>query len=202
MKFPLFASFLVFIIWFSINLARVNQREAVSKQSFWDKERRANNTRRQPLDDLPYIEIPLEGLSMHLLPEDERASEYKDVFRSLSESKIVNFTGITNTDLKLKYGAPNIDLLTRYDQNFTTLARTLHQWGSYLYEKGYQQEACQVLEYAVSIGSDVSGSYKLLCTIYRENNTPEKIQALYPAAESLNSLMKNTIVRILQEAEI
>lgn len=201
MKFPVFASFLIFIIWLSLNLARSNRRDEASKQSFWEKERLANSTRRKPLDDLPYIKIPLDSLSMHLLPEDEQASEYKEIFRSLNESKIVNFTGITNTDLKLQYGAPNIDLLTQYDQNFTVLARTLHQWASYLYEKGYPQESCQILEYAVSIGSDVSGSYKLLCKIYKENNTPEKIRSLYPVAESLNSLMKNTIVRILQEAE-
>lgn len=201
MKFPVFASFLIFIIWLSLNLAKSNRRDETSKQSFWEKERLANSIRRKPLDDLPYITVPLDSLSMHLLPEDEQASEYKEIFRSLSESKIVNFTGITNTDLKLQYGAPNIDLLTQYDQNFTVLARTLHQWASYLYEKDYPQESCRILEYAVSIGSDVSGSYKLLCKIYKENNTPEKIRSLYPAAESLNSLMKNTIVRILQEAE-
>ncbi|MCM1040142.1 MAG: hypothetical protein NC314_03710 [Roseburia sp.] len=201
MKFPLFASFILFTIWLTINFARVNRLEEKSKQSFWEKERQANNTRRKSLAGLPYIKIPLDDLSLQLLPEDEQASEYKDIFRTLSEAEIVNFTGISNTDLKLKYGAPNIDILTRYDQNFTLLARTLQQWGSYLYEKGYREEACKVLEYAVSIGSDVSGSYKLLCTIYQEEDTPEKIKALYPAAESLNSLMKNTIVRILQEAE-
>ncbi|MCI9465277.1 MAG: hypothetical protein HFI48_15635 [Lachnospiraceae bacterium] len=201
MKFPLFASFLIFTVWFTINLARTNRKEEDMKRAFWEKERRANNTRRKPLDNLPYIEIPLERLSMQLLPEDPKAMDCKEIFRSLSEDKIVNFTGITNTDLKLQYGAPNIDLLTRYDQNFTVLVRTLQKWASCLYENGYAKEACEVLEYAVSIRSDVSASYKLLCRIYRENKTPEKIQALYPAAESLNSILKNAIVRILQEAE-
>ncbi|MCM1254114.1 MAG: hypothetical protein NC321_14945 [Clostridium sp.] len=201
MKFPLFASFIVFIIWFTINLARYDRKDNAIKQSFWEKERRANNTRRQPLDDLPYIRISAESLHVELLPGDERADEYKEIFRSLSESQVVNFTGITNTDLKLKYGAPNIDLLTQYDQNFTLLVRTMQQWASYLYENGYTKEAREILEMAVSIKTDVSGSYKLLCKIYREENTPEKIKELYPVAESLNSIMKNTIVRILQESE-
>ena len=201
MKFPLFASFIIFIIWFTIQLARRENKDNAIKQSFWEKERRANNTRRQPLDDLPYIRISYESLFLHLLPDNERADEYREIFHSLSESQIVNFTGITNTDLKLKYGAPNIDLLTRYDQNFTLLARTLQQWASLLYENGYIKEAREILEMAVSIKTDVSGSYILLCKIYREENTPEKIKELYPAAESLNSLMKNTIVRILQESE-
>ena len=201
MKFPLFASFIVFIIWFTIQRIRRENKDYAIKQSFWEKERRANNTRRQPLDDLPYIKISYDSLFLHLLPDNERADEYREAFHSLSESQIVNFTGISNTDLKLKYGAPNIDLLTRYDQNFTFLARTLQQWASLLYENGYTKEAREILELAVSIKTDVSGSYRLLCKIYREENTPEKIKELYPIAESLNSMMKNTIVRILQESE-
>lgn len=201
MKFPLFASFILFIIWLAITLSRRERKDNAIKQSFWEKERQANSTRRQPLDGLPYIRISAESLHVDLLPDNERADEYKEIFRSLSESQIVNFTGITNTDLKLKYGAPNIDLLTRYDQNFTLLARTMQQWASLLYENGYAKEAREILEMAVSIKTDISGSYKLLCQIYREENTPEKIKELYPAAESLNSIMKNTIVRILQESE-
>lgn len=200
MKFPFFASFIVFIIWLTLKLSKNSRLEESQNQAFWEKERLADNTRRQPLDDLEYITIPFEKLSMDLLPDDERASDYKATLDSLSESKIVNFTGITNTDLKLKYGAPNIDLLTRYDQNYTILARTLQQWASHLYENGYRKEACTILEFAVSTRTDVSGTYKLLCKIYQEENTPEKIQDLYSTAESLNSVMKNTIVRILQEA--
>lgn len=201
MKFPIFASFILFTIWFTFARAKRERKDDSIKQSFWDKERQANNTRRKSLDALPYIRMSYESLFMNLLPGDERADEYKEIFRSLSESQIVNFTGITNTDLKLKYGAPNIDLLTRYDQNYTLLVRTLQQWASYLYENGYTKEARSILEMAVSIKTDVSGSYKLLCKIYREENTPEKIKELYPVAESLNSIMKNTIVRILQESE-
>ena len=41
---------------------------------------------------------------------------------------------------------------------------------------------------------------KIPYKIYLEENTPEKIQALYPTVDALNSAMKNAIVRILQEA--
>ncbi|MDE7277971.1 MAG: hypothetical protein K2N98_14160, partial [Lachnospiraceae bacterium] len=109
MKFPLFASFLVFTAWLTYEISKHNRIDAEKDRSFWEKERQANNTRRQPLDDLLYIKIPFERLSMQLLPDDEQAAEYKETLRTLGESKIVNFTGITNTDLKLKYGAPNID---------------------------------------------------------------------------------------------
>ncbi|MCI8358126.1 MAG: hypothetical protein HFI51_08285 [Lachnospiraceae bacterium] len=201
MKFPFFASFLVFVAWLTYEISKHSRLDAEKERSFWEKEHRANNTRRKSLDDLPYIAVPLDSLFLQLLPEDEQAAEYKETLRTLSEARIVNFTGITNTDLKLKYGAPNIDLLSRYDQNYTILARTLNQWASCLHKNGCAAQAREVLEFAVSTGTDVSSSYKLLCDIYREENTPEKIKELYPAAEALNSAMKKAIVRILQEAE-
>ncbi|MCM1143761.1 MAG: hypothetical protein NC318_08665 [Blautia sp.] len=201
MKFPIFASFIVFVIWFTYQRTKRSRLDEAAEQEFFIKERRANNTRKKSLDDLAYITIPFDTLPMQLLTEDEQIVEYQNTLRTLSENKIVNFTGISNTDLKLKYGAPNLDLLMRYDQNYTILVRTLNQWASYLYEKGYPAQAKDILEFAVSTGTDISGSYKLLCTIYKEENTPEKIQTLYPVAESLQSVMKNTIVRILQESE-
>ena len=110
MKFPFLASFIIFIIWFSLKLSKRKTLDEAPIKEFWEKEHRANNTKKQPLDDLEYITIPFEKLPMHVLPEDEQITEYKGTLQLLSESPIVNFTGISNTDLKLKYGAPNLDL--------------------------------------------------------------------------------------------
>lgn len=202
MKFPLFASFIVFIIWFTFQMARRERIDSAPMREFWEKEHRANNTAKKPLDDLEYIKIPLESLPLHILPEDEQVAEYQDTLKYLSETPIVNFTGVSNTDLKLKYGAPNLDRLSRFDQNYTVLVRTLNSWAACLYEKGYAAQAREILEFAVSTGTDISASYKLLCTIYKEENTPEKIRNLYTAAESITSASKTAIVRILQESGI
>lgn len=177
-----------------------NQKAATSKeQEFWQRERAANNTRRKPLDDLPYIKLPMEIFPMDLLPDNSRVEDCRQIILSLKDQPIVNFTGLTNTDLKLRYGAPNITRLTTYDQNYTLLARTLQQWAQALYDNGYSAEACQLLEFAVSTDTDVSATYRLLCQIYQENQMPGKIRELYRVAESLNSAMQKPIVRILQE---
>lgn len=171
------------------------------KEDFWEKERQANSTRRKPLDDLDYIKISLDDFPMTLLEDVPKVGDYKEIIRSLSELPVVNFTGISNTELKLRYGAPNIDLLMHYDQNYTLLVRTLQQWAQLLYDAGYLDEARRMLEFSVSTGTDVSATYRLLCQIYNEQHTPEKINELYPIAEMLNSSMQKTIVRILQEAD-
>lgn len=201
MNLIIFASVLILSLVIAITLARTKKEEAAIQQNYWARENEANNTRRKPLDDLNYIKIPLEIFPMELLTDVPKADDYKQIIQSLSECPIVNFTGINNTELKLRYGAPNIELLTTYDQNYTLLVRTLQQWAQALYDAGYTTEACQLLEFSVSTGTDVSGTYRLLCKIYKEQNTPEKIGSLYPIAETLNSAMQKTIVRILQEAD-
>lgn len=199
MNFLIIASTLILAAFIAIASSK-NQRAAAAKeQEFWQRERAANNTRRKPLDDLPYIKLPMEIFPMELLQDVPRIEDCRQIILSLKDQPIVNFTGLSNTDLKLRYGAPNITRLTTYDQNYTLLARTLQQWAQTLYDNGFSAEACQLLEFAVSTGTDVSATYRLLCRIYQENGTPEKIKALYPVAESLNSAMQKPIVRILQE---
>lgn len=199
MNFLIIASTLVLAAFIAIASSRNQRAAAAIEQEFWRRERAANNTRRKPLDDLPYIKLPMEIFPMELLRDVPRIEDCQQIILSLKDQPIVNFTGLSNTELKLRYGAPNITRLTTYDQNYTLLARTLQQWAQILYDNGFSAEACQLLEFAVSTGTDVSATYRLLCQIYQENGTPEKIKALYPVAESLNSAMQKPIVRILQE---
>lgn len=201
MKMPFFASLIIFIIWLTYMLSRTRRREEKSKDSFWEKETKANNTRRKSLDNLHYITIPFDELPMQILPEDEKIAEYHQILHSLSDSLIVNLSGITNTDLKLTYGAPNIDLLIQYDQNYTTLARTLQQWADYLYQSGYVSEARCILEYALSTDTDVSGTYRLLSSIYKKEGCPEKNAELLEQAQNIKSGSRDLIVRILQESD-
>ncbi len=199
MKFPFFASFIVFCIWLGYEIHKQRDKEARMDQEFWEKETMANNTRRKSLDDLDYIKIPFESLPMETLADDPIISEYHETLKTLADSPIVNFTGISNTDLKLMYGAPNIDLLSRYDQNYTTLVRTLQKLAQALYDKGCPQEACLVLEFAVRIRTDISASYKLLSVIYKQTGQSEKITELIPVAQNLNTSLSGHIVAMLEE---
>lgn len=199
MKFPFFASFIVFCIWLGYEIHKHRNKQAKVDKDFWEKEAAANNTRRKSLDNLDYIRIPFDRLPMETMQDDPIVADYHETLQELSASPIVNFTGISNTDLKLMYGAPNIDLLSRYDQCYTTLVRTLQDWAQLLAENGYSDDACCILEFAVSTGTDISASYKLLVKLYNRLGTPEKIGELIPIAEGLNSGMKHHILTLLKK---
>jgi hypothetical protein len=199
MNTAVFAIFIVFCVWFAYKLNKSKRIEAEREKSFWDREAKANNTRRKTLDDLDYIEIPFDLLPFHTLADDDQIAEYHDLLRRLSEKPIVNLSCISNTELKLKYGAPNITILSRYDSAYTVLARTLHQWAIKLHEAGYVDDALNVLEFAIGTGTDVSGTYFLLAEIYLRMGAPEKATALITVAEGLNSSFSVGIVRRLKE---
>lgn len=174
--------------------------EKSMKDAFWKREEEANHTRRKSLDNLPYITIPLEELPLacHITDSEAISEECKEILRSLSTQKIVNLTGYTNTDLKLSYGTANITCLTEYDQNYTLLVSTLQKWAEALYRGGAKKECRKVLEYAVSIGTDVSHTYFLLADLYDEEGESDLKCSLIVKASGLSSLSSKVIVRTLQ----
>ena len=113
--------------------------------------------------------------------------------------KILNLTGITNTELKEQYGVANLTILSDYDNNYTTLVNTIARWGARLIDLEYNDEAVTVLEYGLSIGTDVSRNYLILADIYRKKGETDKIDALITRASTLKSLMKNSILSKLNE---
>lgn len=200
MKFPILASVLLFILVLSRSIKRRNRQKEKNEKSFWEREALANSVRRKPLDNLEYITIPFEKLPMEALAEDPKVKEYLNFLKELSPKKIVNLTGFTNTDLKLEYGAPNINALMEYDQNYTLLVRTLQQWADILLDAGYTGEAITIMEFALSTHTDVSRTYYKLAEYYKSIRDISKIKNLISEAESLRSIYKNTIVRTLRES--
>ena len=199
MNFIILASSIAAVILIAINGRRQKKMDAEQKESFWERERRANSVRRKSLDGLNYITIPLETFPTHILQQDSVVAECIEMLENLTSQKIVNFTGYSNTDLKLEYGTANINLLSEYDQNFTLLVRTLQKWADVLLETGYREEACILMEYAVNIGTDVSRTYDELAEYYVSLKDLDAIDRLKYKAGNLRSSNKGIILRHLEQ---
>lgn len=198
MNLFLFSSFTIFCIIFSIALRRTKRIEQNLDQDFWEREQKANFTRKKSLDSLNYITIPEEILQMK--PDcmtSEIASCLRDL-NDLSAFQIVNFTGYTNTDLKLEYGTANINILSDYDFHYTNLVTLLQKLAELLHDVLEDALAVKTLEFAVSTGTDVSKSYYLLAQLYQETGKPEKIKELIVQAQNIRSILKDTIVENLR----
>jgi hypothetical protein len=184
---------LVFVIWLQYELRKSSKHSKDSDDRFWEREKEANNTRRMDISKLNYLTISLDTLPMadH---EDDTINSYRDIIRELSEKKMINLAGLTNTELKYQYGAANLKFLTEYDNNYTVLVSILQKWADRLYQKGFLSEAQSVLEYSVSCLTEVTKSYRLLAEIYHNQKQPEKIKGLIELIPKTKILEKEKLI--------
>lgn len=196
-------SFLLATILFIITLSHARHRgtrlQNEAKDNFWESEAKANTIRKVSLDCVDYIKIPLNLLEGNDTADSELNVMLSDLLK-LSEKKILNLTGISNTDLKLEYGSANLPFLTECDLNFTQLARLLNKIGAHFYNKNEFDKALLYLEFAVECRTDISTTYSILKKIYISHNRTDKIDLLIDKASTLNSLMKNSIIKHLQNS--
>lgn len=204
MKFPFLASFILLCIFLNFNMRRASRKTEQKEENFWAREAQSNNTRKKSLENLEYVHIPVDLLPFGTAGDNVILQKAEEEVLALKDEKIVNLTGIPNTDLKLEYGTANITVLTDYDQNYTVLVCALQKWGQELYDVGRYEDACKVLEFAVKTRTDISGTYRLLVDLYKtklglnEEEIQRKIDGLIPIAKNLNSLSRISILKMLR----
>lgn len=165
-------------------------------EAFWQREYEANNAPAKDISNLDYITISLEALPFLENPP-ENIARYEKNIRTLAGCKIVNLNGISNTELKLRYGVTNLTKLAQYDENYSSMQRAFTAWGRELYRSGYPNEAVTVLEYALDLGCDAKNIFLTLKELYKELY-PERMPQLILRASVIKSSLKDSILAELQ----
>ena len=167
-------------------------------EAFYERERKANATPKKDISNLTYIKVPLEKFPIGQI-EDDEIKVIEDKLVALSEKDILNLVGKTNTDLKEEYGVPNFDKMQEVGENFNELTVTLVEYGNELILRNMLDEAISILEYGIAIKTDVSKNYTLLGDCYKQKNQPRKIKVLREQAEHYDGIMRESIIRHLDE---
>ena len=103
-------------------------------------------------------------------------------------------SNIKNTD------ANNFDKIVDAGDNFDTLVITLNNYSDLLIENELFNQAIEVLEYAVSIGTDTSSTFTRLASLYLGQNDQPKINSLIATVEERSNLpLKTTILKTIGE---
>lgn len=196
MAFPFLGLFIIFLSVAAYYRKRATAQQKKVTEDFWSREDQANQIRRKDISNLPYITIPLGKFPIGI-SDDEELTDYENDLKNLASRKILNLSHQSNTDLKLAYGPANLPALSEYDQNYTTLLRNLVAYADCLIKNGFEAEAVPVLEFGISIDSDIRANYTLLAGLYREQGNAAKIQELIDKAASLDSMMRSAILEQL-----
>ncbi len=198
MLFPILGIVLVGMIALALRYRYLNKKMDNVNEAFYERERKANATPKKDISNLTYIKVPLEKFPIGQI-EDEEIKVIEDKLVALSEKDILNLVGKTNTDLKEEYGVPNFDKMQEVEENFNELTVTLVEYGNELMLRNMLDEAISVLEYGIAIKTDVSKNYTLLGDCYKQKNQPRKIKVLREQAEHYEGIMRESIIRHLDE---
>jgi len=186
-------------IWIAYKKSKTTKMSKQSSKEFWDRESRADSVRKKDISNLPYVTIPYDDLPFGGLEDDAELKDVQDGLRQLGGKRIINFTGYTNTDLKLEYGAANLPFLSEYDQNFTIMTRLLFKWASLLIDRNDIPSAKKVLSFAIECGTDISGTYTMLAKIYSGEDDYKAVKDVIDKAENIRTTMKDSVLEELNE---
>lgn len=157
--FPILAIFIIFCLILAFYIQKTDTTQQKVQDEFWEKERLSNTVRKKDITKLDYISIPLDKIPVKL-----ESSTEKTIF-ALAEKPMLNFVGISNTDLKLEYGTANLEILTEYENNFLEFVALLPDYATELIEAGETESARMLLEFAVNVNADSRKIDNLLATL-------------------------------------
>lgn len=189
--FPFLAIFITFCVILGYYIKKNDSSQKEVMEDFFEKERLANAVRKKDISQLNYITIPFEKIPHSTFTQTE-----KDFF-AFSEKTMVNFNGVSNTDLKLQYGTSNLATLSEYDTNYMDMITLLPIYVDELLEAGYTDIAQIILEFAVDSKADSRKIYRQLVSIYKTTNQMDKIDYLMTASGDLPEIARTIIQKDL-----
>lgn len=178
MHFPIpifFISTVLFVSYLAFKRNKQTKNQERTNEAFLERERHANSTRRKDISNLNYLRISLETLPIAEY-DDEELYSHEAILQKLCQKNILNLSMYSNTDLKLMYGPANLEELSACDENYHTLSSTLSAYAKRETALSRPDAAIAILEYAMVLHIDNSQIYLLLADLYKQQNTPEKIQ--------------------------
>ena len=193
--------FIIILIVIQLYLKKSTRSGSERSKKYWEREQKANSTRKQDISSLNYIkwDDALPAIDNNLTLADilnnspEALKSYNNI-QTLKTEPMLNLSEYSNTDLKLKYGVANLDTLTQYEDNYTSFIKSLSELGHILIEHKDISDAIAFLEYAVKIGSDIRLTYADLYALYSEAGNASKIRQLRQYASLIKSVNKDLIV--------
>lgn len=193
--------FIIILIVIQLYLKKSTRSGSERSKKYWEREQKANSTRKQDISTLNYIKwddsLPAIDNSLTLadiLNNSPEALKAYNNIQTLKTEPMLNLSEYSNTDLKLKYGVANLDTLTQYEDNYTSFIKSLSELGHILIEHKDISDATAFLEYAVMIGSDIRLTYTDLYSLYSEAENASKIRQLRQYASIIKSVNKDLIV--------
>ena len=171
----LIASIILIIVVAAVTKRHGRLQDAKNRR-FLEEEQAANTARRREIEPELFFYANLDNMPQ--IPEDDPHK----VLRAAKRKMIRFEKPESNVDLKKRYGVAQLESITLYEENFNDFLKSLGEWAQALYEDGHIDGALRILEYAIGLGSEFRGSYKLAADIYHQDRDADALNQLLQMA--------------------
>ena len=174
----LLISSVVLIIVVAFVSKRHGRLQDAKNRRFLEEEQAANMARKQEIEPELFFQADLENLPH--VPEDDPHKVLRTSRRTMIRFEVPE----SNVDLKKRYGVSQLESITLYEENFHDFLKSLGEWAQALHKEGNTECALQVLEYAIELGSEFRGTYKLAADIYAHERDAYALEQLMQMAQN------------------
>ena len=189
MAFPCLAVFITFCLILFFRYRYLDEKRLSQEQDFFDRERQASTTIGK-ISESDYEVIPLSKFPFNLC-EDPSMLEMENEIQALSKEKLLDLTGISNTDVKLKYGVNHFDEAVAAGEKYDELLGLLVKYAIGLDDHGFSSESSVMLEYLIDQDCDIKAAWIALGKFYATNSSFDKLTDLYNKVDSSKLTIKN-----------
>jgi len=208
MAFPsFFIIFVILIFIFQHHLRKNNKIENKAKDEFWQKEHKSLVVRKKVLSKEDYIVPDITNLALSI-PQDMEPSDELQLkqlvkkIKDLSTHDMMNFSDLSNTELRLKFGTANQSIITNNEYSYNNFLKALASYASLMNDYNLVDESLLALEQCISLGSDYSEHFSHLGQLYLDKHMQAEFNALKDTANTLISLNKKGILEKLKSLTI
>jgi len=196
MRIPYFGLIMIFVIWLTYEIKKHTKEAKKTEADFWERERKSGFIPRKSTADITYITIDESFLPINRGNSDSELNILCSRILQFTDKKIADLSGLTNTELKEKYGTGNFTSLSEADSNFTAIVPLLGHLCELLYEEGRLAEAETAANFCVQNGIMTYPVLYTLGQIYDSICAKDKLEALVTAAEASPSCQERTVKAI------
>jgi len=197
---------ILFVIRGRMNYANRNYGSKVGE--FLEAEREANEARRRDIPEELFYRPDVSAFSLPRVAlggSEDAADKLRESILALAKTPMLRFgPGMTNRELKLTYGAANIDFIAECEENFNDFVNRLHEYSAALYAAGMLDDAETNMLECVRAGTGAAAPYRLIADVCAEKRDAEGFESLREAAEDadMEMLIKNRILEYIDSKKI
>jgi len=204
MAFPsFFIIFIILIVLFQHHLRKNMRLENQAREQFWAKEQKSLIVRRKDFSSTDYILIPKNTLDLSQPPNLDLGEKlyFKQLLKqinALEEQDMMNFSNLTNSEIRLKFGTANQTVISNNELNYNNYLKALAIIAKFFIEYTQDEKAIDILERCIEMNSDYTDHFITLAKLYQKHSQNVKLKQLLLTASNLETPLKKGLLEKLK----